>query len=160
MSAGRTETPDLFCVHVDRMIMSHTGIVRKSTIPVNLDRHVEVPILTSGTTVELACYTPIAAMTHLGHTDGGHYQALLKCLSGDSDHPRPHWLHCDDLRHPRLCDQLPTGCAAGINFVWLCRQDRTELHSIPTMATAPTALPASTDADHAILAMLTDVHVP
>ena len=155
MSAGLTHAPDLLCVHIDRLLLNAEGHLRKSLIPVKFDLPIDVPILTSDTVPTTERYLPVAAMIHLGHANGGHYQALLKCLTADRDHLLPHWLHCDDLRLPRLCDSVPHGGAEGVTFLWLCKLAALDLHQVPFLPD-PSETTAATDCESAILALLSE----
>ena len=141
----------MVCLHIDRLIQTSSGHLRKIHTKIRFDMPLDLPILTANTLCDHVSYLPIAALAHQGDTRQGHYQALLKAQTVIEAHCVPQWLHCDDCRCPRRCDQPPLGFEDTVTLLWLARQDVVELHTLATPH-MPQVTPA--DDDSATLAML------
>ena len=134
MCAGLTDPNDLLLVHIDRMVMSPTGTLYKHDAVITFGWEVQVPILTTTTTLDMQAYTVVAVTAHLGSTQGGHYQTMLRTFPEVSDLAAPSmWMFCDDCRLPQRCWTFPDNFSMGISGLWLCRTTALEMH----LATQP-----------------------
>ena len=102
MCAGLVCAKDLICLHLDRCIRGPNGQVRKDHSPIGFCWGVPFPTLTDGVNCTWDGYQVVAAFAHLGDSNQGHYQALLKVGHEAAPGEAPAlWLHCDDNRAPQ-----------------------------------------------------------
>ena len=78
MSAGLTASADLVCLHIDRLVYGESGQIRKTHTALHFVDPVDVPILQTGIECFWHTYVMVAAFAHVGDTQGGHYQSLLR----------------------------------------------------------------------------------
>lgn len=134
MSAGLMDAADIICIHVDRFLMLPSGQLTKSTTPIGFHWGVPFPTFTNGpdgTECFWEGFQVVAASAHLGSSDAGHYQCILRVgHEARADQDPALWLHCDDNRQPKPCWYLPPEFAAGVTCFWLCKCDSLELHDM------------------------------
>lgn len=131
MQTGLLAPKDLCCCHIDRLVRSPTGQLDKCLAPLQLDGHIMMPRFTQDTTCTWETYQVVAAVSHLGHTGGGHYQTVLRIDSATVPNAGYDWMHCDDNRHPCGCNTWPAGFSNGITVIWLCHTSVLEIHACP-----------------------------
>ena len=141
MSAGLLRPPEVFCVHLERMVQTSKGALYKMQTPIIFTGNIQVPVF-QGSTLDCRweAYQAVAAFAHYGESNAGHYRALLRTEPGHVGlDATAYWLDCDDCRKPKPCTYIPEGFMAGVTCVWLCRTDLIELHDWhqPPNATTP-----------------------
>lgn len=157
MRAGLTTESELVCVHLDRFVRLPSGQIQKSMIPIGFHWGVPFPVFTSDTECDWQGYQVMAAFAHLGSTESGHYNCILRVDDQNSPDREPAlWIHCDDNRAPVPYWYLPEEFAANVTCFWLCKCEVLDHHD---MRQDPPALPVPTStqrpvADHAVLEML------
>ena len=128
------DTADPICIHVDRFLRLPSGQVTKSSTPIGFHWGILVPVFTHGpdsTDCSWEGFQVVAATAHLGSSDAGHYQCILKTGHEARANQEPAlWLHCDDNRTPQPCWYLPPEFAAGVTCFWLCKCDSLDLHDM------------------------------
>ena len=148
MCAGLSDPRELLVIHVERLVMTPTGTLYKHPAIINFAWEVQVPVMTAASELCTVPYTVVAVVAHLGDTQGGHYQTMLRTYPEVSNLAAPSmWMFCDDNRLPERCWNFPTNFSHGVTGFWLCRTDSLEMH----LMTQPRA--QSTDA---LLTVLTD----
>ena len=140
MQAALLRAAPIICIHVDRLHVTESGLIEKSSCAIDVDSEVPVPsFLADGTTTEYQNYVLIAAASHLGQDASGHYQAILKVqptlmssgcpvqwlVTQDNERPAPHW-------------QVPEYIRQNLTVLWLLRVDSLK---IPTLLPAHTTMP-------------------
>ena len=110
--------------HIDRMIESAPGQIEKCSCAVDLDTEAMIPFfLARDTKCETVKYIPVAAASHQGADQAGHYQALLKIQPTVlSAHPVK-WLLTQDNMPPLACWDIPPGFRENLTVIWLIRAD-------------------------------------
>eukprot|EP00435_Cladocopium_sp_Y103_P053612 s584_g17.t1 len=143
MQAALTSSPELVCVHIDRMLLTPLGTLQKLRTPVTFCWAIELPVFDSASDTQWTWvpYQMVAAFSHSGDVTGGHYQALLRtdCRAATPDDQEGLWLHCDDHRPPQRCWNVPPGFHEGVTCIWLCHCDVLALHRMPSIAHPGTA---------------------
>ena len=129
MCAGLIDPRDLLVLHVERMVMAPSGRLYKHAAGITFAWEVQVPVLTSDTAFKYVSYTIVAVVAHLGGSNGGHYQTMLRTYPEVSDLAAPSmWMFCDDCRLPTRCWTFPRNFSQGITGFWLCKTDALEMH--------------------------------
>ena len=151
MQAGLTCLQDLIVLHIDRVVSSPSGQLRKLTTALRFCWNIQLPLMQPEGICSWEPFQLVAALAHSGTMTGGHYQALLRTFPEVSDHAAPvTWLFCDDNAAPERCFAFPSGFEEGVTGLWLCRTRNLELHRLH-----PTPEPRSHDMDtNALLATL------
>ena len=115
----------LLCVHVDRLFQDDQGAVCKCQLALDLDVTVDIPcFLSNQLRTELATYQVIAAASHLGSDEAGHYRCALRLRDTyDTDLQPVRWLLTQDDESPSTVWHLPDWMKQGVTAVWLARED-------------------------------------
>ena len=149
MLTGLTSPSDLVVLHIDRFVNSPSGRVRKLNTAVRFCWSIDIPVFQSSSECTWEPYQLVAAFSHHGGSERGHYQAILKTFPELSDPAAPSmWLFCDDGRVPERCWMFPPEFEAGVTCLWLCRTSSVELHHLSPETVEPS------DDHSAVLAML------
>ncbi|CAL1169641.1 unnamed protein product [Cladocopium goreaui] len=124
MRAAMLQAAPIVCLHIDRMIESAPGQIEKCSCAVDLDTEAMIPFfLARDTKCETVNYIPVAAASHQGADQAGHYQALLKIQPTVlSAHPVK-WLLTQDNMPPLACWDIPPGFRENLTVIWLIRAD-------------------------------------
>ena len=128
MRAALLRAAPIVCIHVDRLTASETGQIEKSSCAIELDAETTIPVFNAtGTDCEPVSYLPIAAASHQGLDQAGHYQALLKIQPTVlSAHP-VQWLLTQDNQQPQACWEIPTGFRENLTVIWLIKADNIQV---------------------------------
>ncbi|CAL1169052.1 unnamed protein product [Cladocopium goreaui] len=101
MCAGLSDPRELLVIHVERLVMTPTGTLYKHPAIINFAWEVQVPVMTAASELCTVPYTVVAVVAHLGDTQGGHYQTMLRTYPEVSNLAAPSmWMFCDDNRLP------------------------------------------------------------
>ena len=122
MMAGFAQETDIVVIHLDRFVRSPTGRLNKLNTAIRFCWEILVPFIHADATCHWDSFQVIAAFSHHGTQDSGHYTTTLRTFPEVTDLETPTlWLHCDDHRMPERCLTLPAKFENGVTCFWLCR---------------------------------------
>jgi hypothetical protein len=162
MSAGLVNDTDLICLHLDRLVKSPQGLLRKDDTPIGFCWGIQFPTFTEGINCDWHGYQVMAAISHTGDPNQGHYQALLRVGHAALPGQAPAlWLHCDDNRAPQPCWHMPPDFARQVTCFWLCRCEILDHHDMRIMHDLnDTETPADETLDQAMMELLSELPMP
>ena len=146
MITALTQAPQCICLHLDRFYEAENTIL-KSQCLIDMEAGCDVPVFTDHShSREFVSYVLLSATAHLGTTQGGHYQAVLKTRSAVQQNGQPmHWLLTNDATAAQPVWQVPDWFRRNSNVFWLARADCVQLHVYRTLPQSDTAEPDDTD---------------
>lgn len=128
LQAALLTAAPVVCIHVDRLHCLHGQPADKISCAISLDSEVMLPVFTDGIRSTTANYVIIAAASHLGVDQAGHYQALLKILPTVLSEVQPvAWLLTQDNETPKPTWRIPEMFSRNTTVFWLIRTDCLEL---------------------------------
>ena len=146
MITALTQAPQCICLHLDRFYEAENTIL-KSQCLIDMEAGCDVPVFTDHShSREFVSYVLLSATAHLGTTQGGHYQAVLKTRPAVQQNGQPmHWLLTNDATAAQPVWQVPDWFRRNSNVFWLARADCVQLHVYRTLPQSDTAEPDDTD---------------
>ena len=168
LQAALLAAAPVVCIHLDRLHCLPGQSAEKISCAISLDSEVLLPVFTGdGLTSAPVNYVIIAAASHLGQDQAGHYQALLKILPTVISEVQPvAWLLTQDNMIPQPTWRVPEMFSRNTTVFWLIRADCLELPNYrlalqATSATTADALMPATkpNTENAILAVLKNAAV-
>ena len=121
MHTALTGKPHIVCVHLDRTNIAGDGTTFKSDTSVDIHGLCQLPFFRDESMqIDWSDFQVVAAVTHLGQDQAGHYQSVLRVDAASKPLPPAQFLLTDD-NHPTIwCEQVPQWFASNITCVWLC----------------------------------------
>ena len=163
MRTALVEAAPIICLHIDRLFQDDAMTVQKSSCVVDLEHDVMIPVFCNqSASCESVGYVAIAAASHLGQDQAGHYQAILKLQPGVIKHTYPiRWLVTQDNEPPMPTWHVPDPLQCNITAVWLVRSDCLQL---PVYCSAdlsgPSELSQSSNTRQNLLDLLRETPTP
>ena len=130
MQAALQRAAPILCIQVDRMFTAPSGLVEKSSCALNLDSELRFPVFEDDSLHSAHIqYSLVAAASHLGLDEAGHYQALLRMTPALTDTTMPvQWLVTQDNVQPFACWNIPPILSQNLTVAWFVR---TDCHHLP-----------------------------